>query len=286
MQALTLFHLDETQPNFESFGQNNGTRFWYARDLMGMLGYESADSFQKAVNKAIGACTTLGIPVLENFEQIKREVDRKAIADYKLSRFACYLVAMNGDVKKPQVAAAQAYFAGMAEAVRTYVESGENVERLLIRDDVSERERSLSGVARSAGVENYGFFQNAGYRGMYNMDLSRLKAHKRVDSDRSLLDFMGRQELAANLFRLTETEAKIRNENVRGQKRLENTAEQVGRTVRSTMIRTSGSRPEHLPLADDIKLVRRGLKAAHKEFKKIDEKRQRTRSNVLTAQSD
>lgn len=177
---------------------------------------------------------------------------------------------MNGDSKKPQVAAAQAFFASMAEAMRNYIESAQNVERVLIRDDVSERERTLSGVAHAAGVVQYGYFQNAGYRGMYNMDLRRLRQFKGIDSDRSLLDFMGKQELAANLFRITQTEARILNEKIRGQRSLENAAHEVGKSVRDAMIKTSGSRPEQLPIAQDIKVVRKTLKSAQREFAKLD----------------
>src|SRR5580704_12905149 len=266
MSDLRLFTVGDSA-GFESLCQINGSASWYARDLMRMLGYESFDSFEgTCINKAIGACTTLRISVLENFEQFQREIDGRLVRDYKLSRFACYLVAMNGDVKKPAVAAAQGYFASMAEVVRKYIEKAENVERVMIRDEVSDRERSLSGVAYAAGVEQYGLFQNSGYRGMYNMDISNLKRFKGVRSDRTTLDFMGKEELAANLFRITQTEAKIRNERVRGQRPLEAAAHDVGRTVRNTMIRTSGSRPENLPIATDITVVKKSLKTAHKEF--------------------
>jgi DNA-damage-inducible protein D len=270
MTNLAL-RFDHEEHDFESYAHENGSRFWYARDLMAALGYENFDTFERGcINKAVGVCMTLKIPVSENFEQENREIDGKPCRDYKLSRFACYLVAMNGDSKKPQVAAAQAFFASMAEAMRKYIENAENVERVLIRDDVSERERSLSGVAHAAGVVQYSFFQNAGYRGMYNMDLRRLRHWKGIESDRSLLDFMGKQELAANLFRITQTEARIRNENVRGQRSLENAAHEVGRSVRETMIKTSGSRPEQLPIAEDIKVVRKSLKSAQKQFAKLD----------------
>ncbi len=271
MNELTLFHFNDEQHDFEAYGHTDGTRFWYARDLMRALGYESFDSFENTcINRAIGACTTLKISVLENFEQEKREIDGNPCRDYRLSRFACYLVAMNGDVKKPQVAAAQAFFASMAEAFQKYIENADSVERVLIRDDVSERERSLSGVAHSAGVVQYGFFQNAGYRGMYNMDLSRLKLVKGIQTDRSLLDFMGKQELAANLFRLTQTEARIKYGNVRGQRALESTAFDIGQKVRQTMIQTSGSRPESLPISKDITLVKSSLKATQKQFAQLD----------------
>lgn len=271
MSQLEMFDSQNGSALFEQYGQINGMKYWFARDLMAMLGYERFETFEKTcINKAIGACTTLKIPVLENFQQITREVDSKPVQDYKLSRFACYLMAMNGDTKKPQVASAQVYFASMAEAVRQYIEKVENVERVLIRDDVSERERSLSSTASRAGVENYPFFQNSGYRGMYNMGLNQLKEFKGVEFDRCLLDFMGKEELAANLFRITQTEAKVRNERVSGQRALEAAAHEVGKRVRHTMIQTSGSKPEHLPIAEDIKIVRKSLKSAQKHFAKLD----------------
>jgi DNA-damage-inducible protein D len=177
---------------------------------------------------------------------------------------------MNGDVRNPRVAQAQAYFITMAEAFRQYVHEAENVERVLVRNELSDREKALSGTASAHGVENYAFFQNAGYRGMYNMDMSQIRRRKGVPSGRSPLDFMGKTELAANLFRLTQTEEKIRNEDLRGQRPLERAAEHVGKEVRDTMIRLSGTRPESLPPAQDIKTVRQELKRSQKEYNKLD----------------
>jgi len=240
---------------YESRGFSNGERHWYAADFMEMLGYESMQSFEQAINRAIGTCTTLGIPVVENFEQTTREIKGEPVRDYKLSRFACYLIAMNGDVRKPQVAQAQAYFAKLAEAMRQY-QVGEEVQRVRIRDEISGRERSLASTAKRAGVEQYGLFQNAGYRGMYNVDLNTLKRMKGlVDTSRSLLDFMGKRELAGNLFRITETEAKLKSDATQGQKPAENVAFHVGRKVRSMMIENDGTKPELLPLTGDIKQV-------------------------------
>ena len=256
---------------FESHGFSNGGRFWYASDFMAMLGYESMQAFEHALNRAIGTCTTLGIPVLENFEQVRREVDGQQVPDYKLSRSACYLVAMNGDIRKAQVAKAQAYFADLAEAASQYIRSVQDVERVQVRDEVSGRERSLSSTAKKAGVSQYGYFQNAGYRGMYNVDLSTLKEMKGLaDTSRSLLDFMGKRELAGNLFRLTETEAKLKSENIHGQKAAENAAMKVGKKVRSLMMENTGTRPELLPLEGDIKNVHKGLKQTAKELSKLD----------------
>lgn len=205
-----------------------------------------------------------------NFVADKRVRDGKSITDYKLSRFACYLIAMNGDIKKPRVAKAQAYFAAMAIAFQHYIEQAEGIERVHVRSELSDREKSLSGVARKAGVETYAFFQNAGYRGLYNMNLSQLKALKRIPAERSPLDFMGREELAANLFRITQTELKIKNENITGQARAEYAAETVGREVRKTMIKVSGTAPEQLPIVQDLKEVKAQLKKAQRDMRRLD----------------
>ena len=269
-KQLSLFHVQPDRPSFEDLGNENGGKFWYAREFMQMLGYESLQAFQKPINKAIATCTALNIPVLENFQQVQRVINGEVVPDFKLTRFACYLVSINGDVRKPEVASAQAYFVTMAEAFRQYLQNAENVARVQTREEVSERERSLSAVASAAGVVQYPFFQNEGYRGMYCMNLSELRLRKGVVSGRSVLDFMGGEELAANLFRITQTEAKIRNERLRGQLRLEQAAHDVGQTVRRTMIEISGKTPESLPVAEDIKAVKGKLKQARREFGKID----------------
>lgn len=262
-----------TAQGFEESGQDNGSRHWLASEFMTFLGYNDFSVFRKAINKAMAACAALNIPISDNFLDVRRTTDNKVV-DYKLTRFACYLSAMNADSKKPEVAKAQAYFAGLAEAVRQYVEAqeGEGIDRVIIRDKISEQEKTLSGVAHQAGVENYPFFQNAGYRGMYNMNLSRLRDLKGVPAGRSVLDFMGKRELAANLFRLSETEAAIKTDGVTGQQRLEATAESVGKRVRDTMITNSHDKPESLPVSEDIVEVRKQLKTSYKELKRIDKK--------------
>src|SRR5262249_21160432 len=146
----------------------------------------------------------------------------------------------------------------------------EDVERVAIRDDITEREKTLSGVAKSAGVSMYGYFQNAGYRGMYNCNISDLRRLKGVPNDRSPLDFMGKQEMAANLFRLKQTESKITNKSIRGQGACEVAATSVGRAVRNTMLSTSGTRPEALEPAEDLRSVQKGLKQAAKQLREID----------------
>jgi DNA-damage-inducible protein D len=270
---IALYFADDGEL-FENRGISNGGRTWFARDYMEMLGYESMQSFELAINRAIGTCTTLGISVLENFQQCTREIEGEQVPDFMLSRFACYLVAMNGDPRKSQVAQAQLYFARLAEAARQYVQSVQDVERVQIRDEISGRERGLSSTAKKSGIMDYALFQNAGYRGMYNVDLSKLKEMKGLrDTSRSLLDFMGKRELAGNLFRITETEARLKNEAIQGQRPAEHVAHEVGRKVRNVMIQNGGTRPELLPLAGDIKDVRKGLKRTAKELKKLDKPR-------------
>ena len=272
LEGIDMFHFEEESVSFNDIARDNGFTYWFAHDFMTMLGYETRESFWKVINKAIATCMTLDIDTIDNFEQCKREVEGKEIRDFKLSRFACYLIAMQADGKKPQVAKAQAFFAASAEVIRRFVDSAEDVERVYVREDISTHEKSLSGVAKQVGVDNYAFFQNAGYRGMYNMNLKRLKQYKGLETPRrSLLDFMQRDELAANLFRLTQTELRLKKDGVQGQSNAEATAELVGRKVRKTMIELGGVAPEDMELGEDIRKIRSGLKATHKGLKKIDE---------------
>lgn len=270
MSEINLFGPDFTGNHFENQSKENGFTFWMASDLMHLLGYESWTSFNKAINRAMTTCNTLSIPIMENFTQVEVITDGKSGFDYKLSRFACYLVVMNADNKKPSVAQAQAYFATLAGAVHNYLEEANKVERLVMRDEISDREGSLSGVVKQAGVENYAFFQNAGYRGMYNKNISQLKLIRNIPTNRSPLDFMGKEELAANLFRITQTELKIKQDNITGQKGLESAAESVGKKVRKTMMEISGVPPEMLPKSEDIKKVKTELKSKSKHIKSID----------------
>ncbi len=257
-----MFHFDEGRPSFEDLGVPNGTHTWLDSDLMRVLGYTTGPGFQNAVNRAMQACISLNIKPGDNF--IPHD------GGYKLTRFACYLVAMNGDTKKPGVAAAQAYFAVLADTFQTHIDHADGLDRVLVRDEMSTGIKALASTASQHGVQNYAFFQNEGYRGMYNMGLADLSRRKGVGKSEKILDRMGKTELAANLFRVTQTEEKIRNENIRGQKPLEHAAHSVGRTVRETMIKISGKTPENLPLAAPIKDVKKTLKATGKKLKALD----------------
>jgi len=260
--ASTLFHFDEGTPNFEDLGDSNGVTHWTEEVLRDALGYQTESGFDKAVTRAKQACLSIGYDCEDHF--LRRDDGVRLF-----TRFACYLIAMNGDVRKPEVAAAQAYFAAIAETFENSLQHCEGIDRLLIRDEIKDGQKSLASTARQHGVSNYAFFQNKGYLGMYNMPLDKLEKKKGVRKGK-LIDHMGKAEMAAHLFRITQTDEKIKNENIEGQKRLEAAAFDVGKKVRDTVISLSGTRPENLPAAEDVNKVRRKIKGAGKKFAKID----------------
>lgn len=270
-RQLTVFD-GSSQLTFDDFSRENGVTYWFASDLAMMLGYTGMDQILKAVNKATSVCINLNILVHENFIQMSSP---NAANDLKLTRFACYLTVMNGDISNPKVANAQAYFAGLAAEIQAAYHGHDAVNRVYLRGEITSREKTLSHVAHSHGVTDYGLFQNAGYRGMYNMNIRQLKARKGLtDKDGTMLDFMGSEELAANIFRITQTEARIRNQNLQGQGQLENAAETVGRSVRNVMIANTGTAPEHIKLSQEkIQKVRSGIKKTQKALAKHDKKK-------------
>ena len=272
LSSFSLFHFEASAPSFEDFGRDNGERFWLSETLMSALGYESSEkSFQHAMNRAMAVCVNVGIDPLDHFRREIADKNGDIVKTTRLSRFACYLTAMNADPKKPQVARAQMYFATLAKSVLEYAEEAGQVNRVVLRGEVTAKEKSLGKEAHARGIEDYALFHNAGYRGLYNLNLSELKRRKAGgDLIRgSLLDYMGKTELAANLFRITQTEEKIRRENIAGQRNLETAHESVGRRVREAMIEISGTRPEDLPLEPRIGEAKKAIKLAHRKLKRI-----------------
>ncbi len=251
--------------SFDSFSRQNGETYWMASDLMQLLGYQGMQSFKQVVNRAMIVLNNLEIDINANIQQV---IDNNGTADYKLSRFACYLCAMNADVRKKEVSQIQAYFIAYTEAFTKWVEHEKAIERVHIRGEISEHERSISGIAKDHGVQTYALFQNAGYRGLYNMSMGRLKTLKGIPDNRSPLDFMDSTELAANLFRITQTEERIKNQNLSGQAALEKAAETVGKDVRSLMMKNGGTRPEDIPAVEDIKKVKTAIRQTHKKMLK------------------
>lgn len=255
---------EDDMPTFEDFSNENGITFWWATTLMRLLGYQDLKSFEPAINRATKACIALSIPHYDNIMSEKRIDDNgNSYQDFKLTRFACYLITVNADVKKPQVAAAQVYFIEQARRLELYLQNQDQLDRIIIRDEVKEGNKSLASVAKDAGVVSYGLFQDAGYLGMYNMRSGELAVRRRVDKS-DLFEYMGRAELAANLFRITQTEERIKNFGIKGQQNLENTHNAVGKEVRKVVISNTGKAPEQLPIEAKITDGKKKLKEQYK----------------------
>lgn len=268
MNVPTVFHFDQDRKSFEDLGQPNGITHWSESSLMEALGYESQQSFRKAITRAKQACLTLGMACEEHIALLPD-------GSHCMTRFGCYLVAMNGDSRKPQVAAAQGYFAALAETFQSAIEHADGIDRCLIRDEVTDGQKSLASTAKAHGVQNYAFFQNKGYMGMYNMSLERVRDFKGLKKGEKLIDRMGKAELAAHLFRITQTDEKIKKDQIIGQRNLERTAHDVGAKVRKTVMELSGVEPENLPPAPHISDVKRQIKGTSKKLRDIDGKRRK-----------
>jgi DNA-damage-inducible protein D len=180
----------------------------------------------------------------------KKEAIRK-IQDYHLSRFACYLIAQNGDPRKPEIAFAQTYFAVQTRKQELFETLDNDGKRLFTRQQVASHNQQLSKTAKAAGVENFGKFNNAGYLGLYNLTAGQIKKKKDIDHG-DLLDYAGSTELAANLFRITQTDALLKKDNVQGEDTASAMHRRVGRTVRETIEKIGGTMPEDLPKEEHI----------------------------------
>jgi DNA-damage-inducible protein D len=258
---------------FEESGHENGTRFWFAHDFMRVLGYETWSSFQSVITKAMGSSAKVGLDPTEAFIPATFVDDAgKECKTYKLTRFACLLVTVNADSKKSEVAQAKAALAAIADQLIGEKIQDHDLGRLETREDLKLAEKLMSGAAQSAGLQgsDFGLFKDAGFRGMYNMGLRQLVKYKGLDPSKTLYDFMGLEELAGNLFRATQTTARIKSQGTRGRTPLMQTATAVGKEVRQMMMKNSGTTPEALPIADDVGKVRKRLKSADREMKKLD----------------
>lgn len=257
--------------DFEDFKNQNGITYWWASDLLVMLGYKDMKSFHKVLDRATKAFVSLGIPHYENIIPfIKNEIQ-----DFKLTRFACYITVMNGDPKNPEIAKAQAYFAEQTRKFELFIQSGNELDRMLIREELTEGNKALAGIAKKAGVENYAFFQDAGYRGLYNQAAWQLKQARSLTDKDNLADYMGRAELAANLFRITQTEERIKTRNVTGQTNLENTHFAVGREVRDIVQKNTGRSPEEFEIEKKIPQIKKELKQGYNKMLKADNKKKK-----------
>ena len=250
--------------------------FWYARELQEVLEYSKWDNFQKVINKAKESCENSKNNILDHFAEVGKMVElgsgaEREIKDIILSRYACYLIVQNGDPKKEAVALGQTYFAIQTrkqELAEQFTELTEDKKRLAIRNELREHNKNLAEAAKDAGVEThqeYAVFQNYGYMGLYGgmkaNDIHKVKGLKPNDK---ILDHMGSTELAANLFRATQTEEKLRREKIQGKENANKTHFEVGKKVRQTIEELGGTMPENLPNPE------KSIKQIEKEQNKLN----------------
>lgn len=260
--------------DFESIKKvdENGVEYWEARQLLPLLGYEGWEKAEEVIARAARACIGSGQDVDNHFHQSVKMVEIgsntvRRVRDYKLDRYACYLIAQNGDPKKEQIALAQTYFAIQTRKQELFEQLPDNEKRLLIRGEVSVHNKKLFGTAKKAGVTKFGTFNDAGYQGLYGMPLAGIEQKKRIKKG-ELLDRAGATELAANLFRITQTDEKLKKDNVRGNRSASQVHFMVGGKVRQTIKDIGGVLPEQLPTEKHIKEVKKEVRQIKKGEKK------------------
>ena len=238
----------------------DGNEYWYARELQKVLEYKRWDKFYNVIESAQVACSISNNNVLDHFSQVGKMVDigsntSRNIVDYKLSRYACYLIAQNGDSRKKVIALAQTYFAIQTRKQELleleYNSLTEDEKRFYQRDLTKKGNYSLNQTAKKAGVKNFDKFHNAGYKGLYNGETANdIAKRKGLRYREDILDNMGSEELAANLFRITQTDAKLKRDNVDNEYTANSVHFEVGKKVRNTIKELGGTMPENLPTPD------------------------------------
>jgi len=252
---------------FEGIRQNDdgGAEFWLARELAPLLDYPQWRNFVPVLEKAREACRNSGQAVGDHFADVRKMVEigsgaLREVEDVRLSRYACYLIVQNGDPGKPVIANGQTYFALQTRRQELtddakFSQLSEDEKRLAIRNELATHNKHLAAAAKEAGVEtgiDFAIFQDHGYKGLYGgLGNKEIHARKELKKSQKILDHMGSTELAANLFRATQTEEKLRREQVSGKAQANKTHFDVGRKVRQTIDELGGTMPENLPKPDN-----------------------------------
>lgn len=259
--------------------KEDGTEYWSARELSEVLEYKQWRNFAKVIDRAKLACQNSGRMIDDDFAEVSKIVEagatQKKVLDYELSRYACYLIVQNGDPRKEVIALGQTYFAIQTrrqEVADYFNQLDEDNKRLVIRGDIKQWNQMLLEVAHNAGVitnQEYAEFQNAGYMGLYGgLTVDAIHRKKKLKDKEKILDFMGSEELAANLFRITQTEAKLKRENVKNKEKANQTHYTVGTTVRKAIKDIGGTMPEDLPTPE------KSIKQVEKEqLKRLKDKK-------------
>ena len=249
----------------------NGNEYWYARELMTILNYKRWDKFMNVIVKAQESCENSDNSICDHFSHVGKMVyigsdSSRIIDDYKLSRYACYLIAQNGDSRKKVIALAQTYFAVQTRKQelfeQEYSKLSEDEKRFYQRSLTRKGNYSLNQTAKSVGVKNFDRFHNYGYKGLYNGETADdIFKRKGLRYREDILDNMGSEELADNLFRIVQTEAKLKNDNIKGESNANKTHYEVGKKIRNTIKELGGTMPEDLPTPN------KSLKELEKENK-------------------
>ena len=234
-----------------------GGEYWYARELMLILQYSNWQNFEKIIDKAKTSCKNSIISVFEHFIDVNKTIEmpkgaKKNIIDYKLTRYACYLIAQNGDSRKKVIALAQTYFAIQTRkqeiSEKEYSMLTEDEKRFYQRDLTRKGNYSLNQAAKNAGVKNFDKFHNSGYKGLYNGETADdIAKRKGLRYREDILDNMGSEELAANLFRITQTESKLVKDNISTENEANKTHYNIGKNIREVIAKNGGTMPEKLP---------------------------------------
>ena len=251
--------------------EENKNEYWSARELGKVLEYSEYRHFKPVIDKAREACKNSGYKALDHFEDVLGMVSigsgaERKIDDVKLSRYACYLIVQNASPEKEIVALGQTYFALQTrlqelQQMQAYQQlRTEEEKRVFLRQEMYEHNKQLAQAAKNAGViepVDYAIFQNHGYMGLYGgLDAKGIHKRKALRKSENILDHMGSTELAANLFRATQTEEKLRRENLKGKQKANQTHFEVGKKVRKTIEELGGTMPESLPVAGSIKKIK------------------------------
>ena len=251
-----------------------GNEYWLARELQNILGYRQWRSINDLIKRAKIACEESKYNI-DNHFAVQRKMIKLAkgatrnVVDYKLSRYACYLIVMNGNPKKEVIAIGQTYFAIQTRkqelTEKEYSLLTEDEKRFYQRDLTRKGNYSLNIAAKNAGVKNFDKFHNSGYKGLYNGETANdIAKRKGLRYRENILDNMGSEELAANLFRITQTKAKLKKDNIKGESNANITHYNVGKEVRNTIKKIGGTMPEDLPTP------KRSLKELEKDYRKTN----------------
>ncbi|PJA06206.1 MAG: DNA damage-inducible protein D [Flavobacteriales bacterium CG_4_10_14_0_2_um_filter_32_8] len=274
-----------THSTFEQIKRTNeiGQEYWSARELHEVLEYIKWDKFLNVIDKAKQACKNSGQEPSNHFPRMEKLIDlpkgaKRDIGDIHLTRYACYLIIQNADPSKEVVALGQTYFAIQTRKQEVLDENfgklqSEEEKRLFLRKEMAEHNKQLADAAKNAGVIQpwkYAIFQNHGYMGLYNgLGAKEIHTKKGLKKSESILDHMGSTELAANLFRATQTEEKLKRENIKGKQKANQTHYEVDKKVRQTIKELGGTMPEDLPMAESVKKIenekKKALKPPHKK---------------------